>query len=70
MMPLVFADVGESCIIKKVGGSPDTKKHIENLGFVAGAEISIVTETGGNLIVNVKESRVAISKEMARKIFI
>ena len=55
MMPLLFADKGESCIIKKVGGSAETKKHIENLGFVAGAEITIITENGGNLIVNVKE---------------
>lgn len=70
MMPLVFAEAGESCIIKKIGGSPETKKHIENLGFVAGAEVSVITETGGNLIVNVKESRVAVSKEMAQKIFV
>ncbi len=70
MMPLMFADVGESCIIKRIGGSAETKKHIENLGFVVGAEVSIVTETGGNLIVNVKESRVAVSKEMAQKIFV
>jgi ferrous iron transport protein A len=70
MMPLLFADKGESCIIKKVGGSAETKKHIENLGFVAGAEITIITENGGNLIVNVKESRVAISREMAEKIFV
>ena len=70
MMPLMFADVGESCIIKRIGGSAATKMHIENLGFVVGAEVSIVTETGGNLIVNVKESRVAVSKEMAQKIFV
>ena len=70
MMPLLFADKGESFIIKKVGGSAETKKHIENLGFVAGAEITIITENGGNLIVNVKESRVAISREMAGKIFV
>ncbi len=70
MMPLIFADTGESYIIKKISGSPEIKKHMENLGFVVGAEASVVTETGGNLIVNIKESRVAISKEMARKIFV
>lgn len=70
MMPLIFADAGESYIIKKISGSPEIKKHMENLGFVVGAEASVVTETGGNLIVNIKESRVAISKEMARKIFV
>lgn len=70
MMPFIFADAGESYIIKKISGSPEIKKHMENLGFVVGAEASVVTETGGNLIVNIKESRVAISKEMARKIFV
>ena len=70
MMPLIFADAGESYIIKKISGSPEIKKHMENLGFVVGAEASVFTETGGNLIVNIKESRVAISKEMARKIFV
>ncbi len=70
MMPLIFAEPGESCIIKRVSGSPETKKHIENLGFVAGAEVSVITQTGGNLIVNVKESRIAVSREMAQKIFV
>lgn len=70
MMPLVFANIGESNIIKKVGGSPEVKKHLENLGFVAGSDVTIINEIGGNVIVNVKESRVAISKEMAQKIMI
>ena len=70
MMPSVFADVGESYIIKKVSGSPELKKHMENLGFVPGAEITAVTQTGGNWIVNIKESRVAVSEEMAKKIFV
>ena len=70
MMPFVFADVGESYIIKKVSGSPELKEHMENLGFVPGAEITAVTQTGGNLIVNIKESRVAVSEEMAKKIFV
>lgn len=70
MMPLSFAGVGEENIIKKVGGKPEVKAHLENLGFVAGGTVSIVNEMGGNLIVNVKGSRVAISKEMAQKIMI
>ena len=63
MMPLMFANTGETNIIKKVGGSPEVKKHLENLGFV-------ISSLGGNVIVNVKETRVAISEEMARKIMI
>lgn len=70
MMPLMFANVGEENIIKKVGGNPETKKHLENLGFVAGAGVIIISEIGGNIIVNVKESRVAISREMAQKIMV
>lgn len=70
MMPLIFANIGESNLIKKIGGSADVKKHLENLGFVAGGDITIINEIGGNVIVNVKESRVAISKEMAQKIMI
>lgn len=70
MMPLLFASVGEENIIKKVGGKPEIKKHLENLGFVAGGRVSVINTIGGNLIVNVKETRVAISKEMAQKIMI
>lgn len=70
MMPLLFAPVGEENIIKKVGGKPEIKKHLENLGFVVGGRVSIINTIGGNLIVNVKETRVAISKEMAQKIMI
>lgn len=70
MMPLMLADVGETNMIKKVGGSPEVKKHLENLGFVAGGEVIVISELGGNVIVNVKGSRVAISKEMARKIMV
>ena len=69
-MPLVLAGVGEENIIKKIGGTPEVKKHLENLGFVVGGSVSIVNTLGGNLIVNVKEARVAISEEMARKIMI
>lgn len=70
MMPLTFADSGEICIVKKIGGNPEVKKHLEDLGFVVGAGVSVINTMGGNLIVKVKESRVAISKEMAQKIMV
>ncbi len=70
MMPLCLANIGEENIIKKIGGSPEVKKHLENLGFVAGGTVTIINTLGGNVIVNVKETRVAISEEMARKIMI
>lgn len=70
MMPLLFATVGENNIIKKVGGNPEVKKHLENLGFVAGGNVTIIATMGGDLIVNVKEARVAISREMAQKIMV
>ena len=70
MMPLSLAGVGEENIIKKVGGNPEVKKHLEDLGFVAGETVSVITTMGGNVIVKIKESRVAIHDEMARKIMI
>ena len=70
MMPLALADAGKENIIRKIGGSPEVKKHLENLGFVVGGTVTVVNTLGGNLIVNVKESRVAIDREMARKIMI
>ena len=70
MMPLNLADVWEENTIKKIGGSPEVKKHLENLGFVVGGTVTIVNTLGGNVIVNVKESRVAIDQEMARKIMV
>ena len=70
MMPLTFANVGEENMIKRIGGNPETKKRLENLGFVAGGNVTIINEIAGNIIVNVKESRIAISKEMAQIIFI
>ena len=70
MMPLIFAEEGEENIIKKVGGNPETKLHLENLGFVVVGSVTVVSSIGGNVIVNVKESRIAISKEMAQKIMI
>mgnify|MGYP000515937225 FL=1 len=70
MMPLILANVGEENVIKKIGGSPEVKQHLENLGFVGGGSVIIVNTMGGNLIVNVKETRVAVSREMAQKIMI
>ena len=70
MMPLTLASIGEENIIKKVGGKPEVKKHLENLGFVAGGNVTVITTMGGSVIVNVKEARVAISEEMAQKIMV
>lgn len=70
MMPLNLAEVGQPQIIKKIGGNPEIKKHLENLGFNVGGEISIVNSLGGNLIVKVKQSRIAVSKELAGKIMV
>ncbi|NLZ71368.1 MAG: ferrous iron transport protein A [Clostridiaceae bacterium] len=70
MMPLTFANVGEENIIRKIGGNADTKKHLENLGFVVGGNVTIISTISGNLIVKVKESRVAISRELANKIML
>lgn len=70
MMPLTLAEIGEENTIKKIGGRPEVKKHLENLGFVAGGTVTVINTLGGNVIVNVKESRVAISREMAQKIMI
>ena len=69
-MPLALANIGEENIIKKIGGKPEVKQHLENLGFVVGGTVKIVNTLGGNVIVNVKESRIAISKEMAQKIMV
>lgn len=70
MIPLALANIGEENIIKKVGGSPEIRKHLENLGFVVGGNVTVITALAGNVIVNVKEARVAISEEMARKIMV
>lgn len=69
-MPLTFADNGESFVIKRIGGKPEIKKHLENLGFVVGSNVSVINTIGGNIIVKVKEARFAISQEMARKIMV
>ncbi len=69
-MPLVLVNKGEENIIRKVGGNPEVRTHLENLGFVPGSSVKIIASMGGNLIVNIKESRIAISKEMASKIMV
>ena len=70
MMPLTMLNAGETNTIKRVGGKEETKRFLENLGFVAGGNVTVVSETGGNLIVNIKDSRVAIGKDMANKIIV
>ena len=70
MMPLNLAEIGTPQIIKRIGGNPEVKKHLEDLGFHIGGEISVINTIGGNLIVNVKECRVAVSRELANKIMI
>jgi len=70
MMPLTLADTGEELMIRKIGGNDSTRKFLENLGFVAGGSVSVVSEIGGNVIVRVKDSRVAISKEMAQRVMV
>ena len=70
MMPLCFAEIGKPQIIKKVGGNPETKQHLEDLGFHVGGEISIVSALGRNLIIKVKDCRIAVSNELAQKIMV
>lgn len=69
-MPLSMVKEGEPSTIKKVGGKEETRKFLENLGFVTGGTVTVVSEIGGNMIVNVKDSRVAIGKDMANKIMV
>ncbi len=70
MMPLTLAEAGEENVIKKIGGKQEVKAHLENLGFVVGGAVTVINTIGGNVIVKVKESRIAISKEMAQRIMI
>jgi len=70
MVPLTMAKAGKKNSIKKVGGKTEIRQHLENLGFVVGTPVMVITELGGNVIVNIKESRVAISREMASKIMV
>lgn len=70
MMPLSLAELDTENTIKKIGGSAELKKHLENLGFVVGGNVTVVAMMGGNVIVKVKEARVAISEEAARRVMI
>mgnify|MGYP002681916568 FL=1 len=70
MMPLSMMEAGEPNVIKKVGGKEGTRRFLENLGFVVGGTVTVISETDGNMIVNVKDSRVAIGKDMANKIMV
>ncbi len=70
MIPLIMAETGQPQIIKKIGGNPEVKQHLETLGFNVGGEVCIVSTLGGNLIVKVKESRVAVDAALARKIMV
>ena len=69
-MPLTFANVGEKAVVKEIRGKDETRRFLENLGFVAGGTVTVITEMGGNLIVSVKDTRVALSKSMANRIMI
>lgn len=70
MIPLVFASAGEEQVIKKIGGNEEVKRHLENLGLTVGGNVTVINSLAGNIIVKVKESRVALNEEMARKIMI
>ena len=70
MMPLVLANIGEENLIYRVGGSPEVKKHLADIGFVPGGRVSVVSSIGYSIIVKVKEARVAISAELARRIMV
>lgn len=70
MMPLAFADIGNKSTIKKIGGLPEVKKHLENLGFTVGGSVTVISKLNGNIIVSVKESRVAIDQNTAHKIMV
>ena len=69
-MPLTMVNAGEPSVIRKVGGTEETRRFLENFGFVTGGVVTVVSEIGGNMIVNVKDSRVAIGKDMANKIMV
>ena len=70
MIPLIFSDSGEEQIIKKIGGSEEVRHHLANLGFTVGGTVTVINSLGGHVIVKVKESRIAINEEMARKIMV
>ena len=69
-MPLLLAQVGESHLVRRIGGTPEVKRHLEDLGLVVGAPVTIISRIGGNVIVNVKDSRLAIDERLAQKIMV
>ena len=69
-MPLALADIGEENTVKRIGGSAEVKKHLEDLGFSVGSTVTVISSINGNLIVNVKETRLALNEDMARKIMV
>ena len=69
-MPLTLAEEGKTCIVQKVGGKEETRRFLEALGISAGGEVTLLCKNGGNVIVHVKESRIALSAEMAQKILV
>ena len=70
MMPLSVLGDGEQGIIQKIGGKPEVRRHLENLGFIIGDTATVITEQDGNIIVRIKEARIAVSREMASKIYV
>ena len=70
MMPLTLAEIGKENIVKRITGKQQVKSHLEDLGFVVGSPITVINTIGGNVIINIKESRIAISREMAQKIMV
>ena len=70
MMPLSLASIGDVAVVKHIGGSPQVKKHLEDLGFAVGSPVTVVACLAGNVIVKVLETRVAVSRELAGKIMI
>ena len=70
MMPLTLADTGQDNTVKRIGGKHEVRRHLENLGFVVGSSVTVINSIGDNVIVRVKEARVAISAEMAQKIYV
>lgn len=70
MIPLTFATDGDDAIIQKVGGKTEVKKHLENMGFVTGCKLTVISQQHGNIIVKIRDTRVAVSKELANKIFV
>ena len=70
MLTLCLAETGDPQIIKRIGGTPEVKQHLENLGFNVGGTVTVVNSLGGNVIVRVKESRIAINDDLARKIIV